>query len=186
MDTVRTRVAACLDVSPDGQRADLVVAAVLPDGRVRLEAVKSWDSLAAVRAELPGWLARVRPYTFGWFPASGAAALAADFAQPKSGRVGWPPAGVRVAEIKAESVAVCMGFASLVGEGQTVHSGQESLTVHMGNAEKRARGTNGEWVFDRRPGAGHVTGVYAAAGAAHLARTVPVPTRRAGLHVARP
>jgi hypothetical protein len=29
-----------------------------------------------------------------------------------------------------------------------------------------------------------VTGVYAAAGAAHLARTIPPPVRRAGLHVA--
>jgi hypothetical protein len=184
LDGFRDRVAACLDVSPDGQRGDLVVAAIMPDGKVRLEHVRSWDSLSTLRSELPAWLTRVRPYTFGWFPGSGAAALLAEFAQVKGGRVGWPPRGVRVAEIKGETPAVCMSFAAWVTEEQTVHSGQDSLDTQMGNAEKRARG-DALWVFDRREGGGHVTSVYAAAGAAHLARTIPVPVRRAGLHVAR-
>jgi hypothetical protein len=177
----RGRLAACLDVSPDGLHATLAVAAVMPDARVRIESVRSWSSLADVRRELPGWLAAVKPYTFGWFPASGAAALTAELTAPKGGRVGWPPPGVRVAEIKTEAAAVCMGFAALVGELQTVHSGQALLDAHLGNAEKRATGP-ATWVFDRRPGAGHVTGAYAAAGAVHLARTIPVPTRRAGFH----
>jgi hypothetical protein len=184
LEGFRDRVAACLDVSPDGQRADLVAAAVMPDGKIRLEHVMSWDSLTAVRTELPGWLTRVRPYAFGWFPGSGAAALLAELAQVKGGRVGWPPRGVRVSEIKGETPAVCMALAAWIGEDQVVHSGQESLTAHMGNAEKRARG-DALWVFDRREGGGHVTAVYGAAGAAHLARTIPPPVRRAGLHVAR-
>lgn len=185
LDGYRGRLAACLDVSPDGQRADLVVAVVLEDGRVRVEAVKSWDGLAAVRDELPAWINRVQPYTFGWFPHSGAAALTAELGQRKGGRIGWPPRGVRVAEINSEAAPVCMGFAALVAELRIVHSGQDSLTTMMGNAEKRPRGANGEWVFDRREGAGHVTGAYAAAGAVHLARTIPAPTPRAGFHVAR-
>ncbi len=180
----RDRVAACFDVSPDGRRADLVAAAVMPDGKVRLEHVMSWESLSQCRAELPSWVARVRPYTFGWFPQSGAAALQAELAQPKAGRIGWPPRGVRVAEIKSEAPAVCMGFAALVGELQVLHGGQVSLTSQMGNAEKRSKG-DALWVFDRRQGDGHITAVYAAAGAAHLARTIPAPTKRAGLHVAR-
>lgn len=182
LDAYRERVAACLDVSPDGTRADLVAAVVLPDGRVRVEAIHSWDSLSEVRSELPAWLARVRPYTFGWFQHSGAAALTAELGQRKTGRVGWPPRGVRVAEISSEAAAVCMGFAALVAELRIVHSGQDALSVALGNAEKRARGPNGEWVFDRREGAGHVTGAYATAGAVHLARTIPPPVRRAGLH----
>lgn len=185
LDAQRGRIAACLDVSPDGQRADLVAAAVLQDGRIRVEAVASWDSLLAVRAELPAWINRVKPYTFGWFPNSGAAAVHAELTQPKLGRIGWPPRGVRVAEIKSEAAPVCMGFAALVAELQIVHSGQEALTTHLGNAEKRARGDGSMWVFDRREGAGHVTGAYAAAGAVHLARTIPVPTARGGFHVAR-
>lgn len=183
LDGHRGRVAACLDVSPDAQHACLVVAAVMADGRVRLEVVKSWESMAALRSELPGWLARVKPYVFGWFPASGAAAVAADLAAAKGGRVGWPPRGVRVVEIKSEAAPVCMGFAALVAEEGVWHSGQDMLTDHMGNAEKRSRG-DAVWVFDRRPGAGHVTGAYAAAGAAHLARTMPVPVQRAGFHTA--
>lgn len=184
LDAFRGRLAACLDVSPDGLRADLVVAAIMPDGKVRVEAVHSWDRLADVRQQLPAYLNRVRPYTFGWFPRSGAAAIAADLAQPKGGRVGWPPAGVRVAEIKSEIPPVCMGFAAHVAELMVVHSGQEALTTHMGNAEKRMLG-NGMWIFDRLEGAGHVSGVYAAAGAVHLARTIPAPVKRAGLHIAR-
>lgn len=181
----RGRIAACLDVSPDAAHATLVVAAVMADGRVRLEVVQSWESLSAVRRELPGWLTRVQPYTFGWFPNTGAAALAADLGQTRGGRVGWPPAGVRVAEIKADAPAVCMGFSALVAEHGTVHSGQELLTVHLGNAEKRWRGDGSTWVYDRRPGAGHVTAAYGAAGAAHLARTIPAPVQRAGFRTAR-
>jgi hypothetical protein len=185
LDGYRGRLAACLDVSPDGAHASLVVAAVLPDGRVRVEVVASWDNLAAVRRELPSWLTRVRPYTFGWFPATGAAALTAELGQRKTGRAGWPPRGVRVAEIKGETAAVVMGFAALVSELGVLHSGQELMTVHLGNAEKRYRGTGGEWIFDRRPGSGHITAAYAAAGAVHLARTIPAPAPRAGFHVAR-
>lgn len=182
LDLERDRLAACVDVSPDGHRADLVVAALLDDDRVRVEVVKSWDNLGDVRAELPAWLARVRPYAFGWFPRSGAAALVAELASPKAGRLNWPPRGVQVAEIKTETPAVCMGFAALVAEQRIVHSGQASLTTHMGNAEKAVTGA--VWVFDRRPGAGHVTGAYAAAGAVHLARTIPAPIRRSTFHVA--
>lgn len=181
LDLHRGRLAACLDVSPDGERADLVVAVLLPDGKIRVEAIASWDSLSAVRRELPAWLDRVRPYTFGWFPNTGAAALAAELGQRKVGRAGWPPRGVRVAEIKAEAPAVCMGFSSRVAELQVVHSGQVSLTVHLGNAEKRLKG-EAMWVYDRRAGAGHVSGAYAAAGAAHLAVTIPAPVARGGFH----
>jgi hypothetical protein len=176
LDAYRGRLAACLDVSPDGKRADLVVAALLEDDRVRVEVVKSWSSLAEVRAELPAWLKRTTPYAFGWFPRTGAAALTAELEQPRAGRIEWPPRGVQVTEIKTEAPAVCMGFAALVDEQRVVHSGQDSLTVHMGNAEKAFTGN--VWVFERRLGAGHVTGVYAAAGAAHLARTMPAPVRR--------
>jgi len=184
LEVFRGRIAACLDVAPDGGHASLVVAALMGDGRVRVEAVQSWDSIADVRAQLPGWIARVRPYTFGWFPKTGAAALTAELGQRKTGRVGWPPRGVRVAEIASETAPVCMGFAALVAELGTVHSGQELLTVHMGNAEKRYVGQGGMWIFDRLEGAGHVTAAYAAAGAVHLARTIPPPAPRAGFHQA--
>jgi hypothetical protein len=187
LELYRGRIAACLDVAPDGAHASLVVAAVQEDGRTRVEVVKSWDGLADLRRELPAWLAKVTPYTFGWFPRTGAEALTVelkDRARTGQGRAGWPPRGVRLNEIKAEAYAVCMGFAALVAERAIVHSGQDLLTAHVGNAEKRARG-DGVWVFDRREGAGHVTAAYAAAGAVHLARVVPAPTARGGMHITR-
>lgn len=189
LEGYRGRLAACVDVAPDGRHISLVVAAVLEDGRVRLEVVQTWDSLAEARRELPAWVARVKPYVFGWFPASGAAALSvelADRAKQGKARVGWPPAGVRLEAIRAEATAVCMGFGALVAELQTVHDpseGQMVLTLHMGNVEKSPR-PNNMWVFDAAEGK-HITAAYAAAGAAHLARTIPVPRRGAGLHLAR-
>jgi hypothetical protein len=183
LDRFRGRLAACLDVSPDGSHATLVAAAIMPDGRVRVEAIQSWESLAAVRAALPAWLERVRPYTFGWFPASGAAALTAELGQRKQGRVGWPPRGVRVEAIKGETAAVVMGFAALVTEQGVIHAPEELITAHLGNAEPKYL-PGALWIIDRRQGAGHVTAAYAAAGAVHLARTIPAPVSRAGFHQA--
>lgn len=180
------RIAACLDVTPDLAHASLVVAALVDDGdeqRVRIEVVAAWDDLAVCRAELPDWIARVRPYALGWFPGGPAASLDADLRdRRKTGRRGWPPRGVRVAELSAAAPAVCMGFAALVAAGGVVHSGQDLLDAHVHAAEKRTRGEG--WVFDRRAGAAaHVDAAYAAAGAAHLVRTVPPRRPSTTLHV---
>jgi len=170
------RVAACVDVAPDGAHAALVLAALVDvDGeqRVRVEVAAGWDDLAQARAALPALVARIRPYTIGWFPSGPAAALDADLRdRRKSGVRGWPPRGVRVAEITAAVPAVCLGFASLLAAGGIVHSGQDLLDAQVLAAQRRGRGDG--WVFDRRPGDPvHVDAVYAAAGAVHLARTVP-------------
>lgn len=172
----RSRVACCVDLAPDGQHASLVAAAVLPDGRVRIEAVQAWAGPTAVdelRRDLPALLSRVRPQVLGWLPAGPAAAVAADLAdRRKSGRRGWPPPGVTVAEIRGETSAATMGFAEQVAAAQIAHSGDPLLDDHVGAAEKLRRGD--AWVFSRR-GKGHVDAVYAAAGAVHLARTLPPP-----------
>jgi hypothetical protein len=176
------RRVACLDVAPDGAHASLVVAAVVqlaepagPREVVRVEVAATWTQLAVLRAELPGWVDRVRPYALGWFPAGPASALDAELRdRRKSGRRGWPPRGVRVVQIAAAVPAVCMGLATLVEAGGVVHSGQDVLDGQVLAAQRRTRGDG--WVFDRRAGdAAHVDAVYAAAGAVHLARTVPVP-----------
>lgn len=170
----RGRLAACVDLAPDGQHATLAVAALLPDGKVRVEAVRAWEgpgAAAALERELPEWVAKVRPQVLGWMPAGPAAAVAATLAdRRKAGRRGWPPPGVTVAEIRGETTAVCMGFAELVTAVGMVHSGQALLDHQAGHAEKRPRGDG--WVF-ARTGDGHVDALYAVAGAAHLARTLP-------------
>lgn len=174
LSEARGRLAACVDLSPDGQHATLAAAALLPDGRVRVEAVRAWDgpgAAAALERELPEWVTRVRPQVLGWMPNGPAAAVAATLAdRRKAGRRGWPPPGVAVAEIRGENTAVCMGLAELVTAGGMVHSGQALLDHQAEHAEKKPRGDG--WVF-ARTGGGHVDALYAIAGAAHLARTLP-------------
>ena len=43
----RNRIAACFDIAPDGKHASLLVAATLPDGRVRVEIAAAWPSTDA-------------------------------------------------------------------------------------------------------------------------------------------
>lgn len=182
--TVRSRIALCFDLAPDGLHAALVAAAVLDDGRVRVEPVKAWDGAGCtdgVRADLPGLLERVRPQVLGWLPAGPAAALAADLAARKDRR-DWPPPGVTVAEIKGEIPAVCMGLAEQVTTGRIAHSDDPLLNAQVDSAERLKRGDG--WVFSRG-GDGHCDAVYATAGAVHLARTLPAPVGKPRLVVAR-
>jgi len=176
---VRRRVAVCLDVAPDGQHATLVAAAVLPDGRARVEVVKAWESTDKLRRDLPGLLAKVRPQKLGWFPSGPAAALAADLAD--RGLSGWPPKGVEVDEIRGEMPAVCMGLEEQVRAGRVVHAADPLLDAHVTGAERLRRGD--AWVFSRR-GGGHCDAAYAAAGAVHLARTLPPSVGKPRLVVA--
>jgi phage terminase large subunit-like protein len=170
----RGALAACLDVSPDLQHATLAVGAY--DGaKVRGELVHAWsgpDALTALRAELPEWIARVRPAVLGWFPGGPAAALDADLRdRRKEGRRGWPPAGVRMVEITTDAAAVCMGFASALDANLFLHSGQELLDEQARQATTRAQGPD-RWVF-ARGGDAHCDSVYAVAGVVHLVRTQP-------------
>lgn len=182
----RSRVALCVDVSIDGQHATLAAAAVLPDGRVRVEVVAAWDGpgcTQALRQELPGHVQRVRPQKLGWFPAGPAAAVAADLADRKQpGRAAWPPRGVTVEAIRQETTAVCMGFAEQVSSAQVAHSDDPLLNAHVAAAEKLRQGD--AWRFTRR-GAGHCDAAYSLAGATHLARTLPPAPAKPLVMVAR-
>ncbi len=169
LDEVRERVAACLDISVDGLHATMYAAAQLDDGRVRVDVVKAWsgrDTAAQVERDLEDTLELVEPKAFGWFPAGPAAVLTAGFEE----HLGWPPEGIVVQEIRGSDVAaVCMGFAAQIVASQVAHSGDPLLDAHVAGAEKLAQGDS--WRYTRR-GASHVDALYAAAGAAHLARLV--------------
>lgn len=181
---VRYRVAVCLDVAPDQQHASLVAAAVLEDGRARVDVVKAWEGAGCtdrLRRDLPGLLARVRPQALGWFPSGPAAALAADMVERKGGPAPWPPRRVTLEPIRADVSAACMGLAETVMAGRVAHSDDPLLNAHVGLAERLKRGD--AWVFSRK-GEGHCDAAYAAAGAVHLARTLPPPVGRPRLVVA--
>jgi hypothetical protein len=144
--------------------------------------VAAWDGPRCVddlRRDLPALLSRIRPQALGWLPNGPAAALAADLAERK-GRAGWPPPGVSVAEIRGELAAVCMGFAEQVRSGRVAHSDDPLLNAHITGSGRLVRGDT--WVFSRK--GGHCDAAYAAAGAVHLARTLPAPVGRPRLLVA--
>lgn len=172
----RRRVALCLDLALDGSHATVVAAAVV-EGLVHVEVVGSWDSTpersaaAAVRAELPALVGRIRPRVVGWFPKGPAAAVAAALAA-RRGRDRWPPRGVEVVEITAELPAVCMGLAEVLVAGEVRHPRDAVLDQHTAQAERHRVGD--QWVFVRR-GSRPIDGAYALAGAVHLARTIPAP-----------
>ncbi|MDG4809934.1 terminase [Micromonospora sp. WMMD1120] len=177
LDAVRGRLAGCIDLNPDGTHATLAVAAVLDDERVRVETVHEWsgpDAAAQLERDLPGWVEKLKPRVIGWFPAGPAAAVAAKVAdRRKEGVRGWPPRGVRVEDIRGETTAVCMGLVKEVKARTLAHSGQDMLDDQVAGAEKLKRGDG--WVFTRA--GGPADAVYAVAGAAHLARTLPKPRK---------
>lgn len=164
LDAVKDRAVLCLDVAPDGAHATLVAAALLDDGRVRLDVVADWTSTAQLRADLPDLLTRIRPRAWGWFPGGPAAALAADLRVLRGARAG--------VELKAAEVpAVCQAFAEQAVSRRLLHTGDPLLTAQVVGAQRLFSGDG--WRFVRR-GVAHVDAAYAAAGATWLARTAPV------------
>lgn len=177
-DLVKSNVVLTFDVSMDQKHVALVAAARMADGRVRVEPIAAWTDTAAFRRELPGWVRKIKPRKLGWFAHGPSAAVAAELVQRK----GWPPPGVELVPIRGEVAEVCMGYAEQVASRQIAHSGDALLDAQTEAAEPKARGD--AWVFVRR-GAGHVNAVYAAAGAVHLARTLPPPVGKPRLVVAK-
>ena len=180
MNALRDRLAACLDVAPDGQHATLAVAGRLPDGRPRIEVVAEWTSMASVRAELPALLERIKPRAFGWYP-GGPAGEMATILQPLALRYNrhpgkrqdgdWPENG----QISGAKVSqVCMELTGLIRDRAIVHAGQELANMHVRGASKLTTGDG--WRFTRR-GEGHCDAVYAIAGAVCATLTMPAAKR---------
>ncbi len=153
------RLAACVDVAPDGAHVTLAIAAMEPDGRVRIEIAAAWKSTQEARAELPALLKALKPKATAWFPNGPSAALAPTL-RPLAGEHG-ALSGAKVAE-------VCMHFADLVRARRVLHSGDPLLDAHVGGAARLHSGDG--WRFTRS-GSGHADAAYAAAGAVYLAVT---------------
>lgn len=171
---VRDRVAACLDVAPDGQHVTLVGAADVGEGRYRLAVLAAWSSTADCRRELKDLLRRIRPATFGWFPAGPAAALATDLRIEQDPPIGRRTDGLPSSqELKGSAVGeACQGLGDLAVARQIEHPADPLLNAHIAGSTRYVTGDG--WRFARK-GSGHVDAAYAAAGAVHLARTLPPP-----------
>lgn len=160
----RKDLTACFDVSPDGLHATLAVAAVMSDGRVRVEIAGAWKSTDAARDALPALLADVKPRVVAWYPAGPAAAFAPILR---------PLDGVELTGLKVPEA--CMGLADLAIARRVIHPADPLLDAHISGAGKLPSGDG--WRFTRR--GGHCDAAYAAAGAAYVALTQPetVPLR---------
>jgi hypothetical protein len=181
MDAHRGRIAACLDVAPDGKHATLAVAATLADGRPRVEITAAWDSTDAVRAELPALLAEIKPAAFGWYPSGPAAGIATTL-RPLALRYNKRPGGKREPGDVPEDGAItgarvteaCQELADLTRALRVVHPADPLLDAHVRAASKLSSGDG--WRFTRKH-EGHVDAAYAAAGAVKLALTIPAVKR---------
>jgi len=164
MDGLRDRLAAVVDVAPDGQHVTLTVAAVADDGRVRLEVVKAWDSTDAARDGLDELLDRIKAQQEGWF-SSGPAAALADIMRKRP----------KAVELKGAQVTeACQMLADLTLARRIIQPGDPLLDNHVAGAAKLASGDG--WRFARK-GAGHVDAAYSAAGSVYLAINMPKPIR---------
>jgi len=171
LQVAKDRVAACVDVAPDGAHATLAAAAVTGDGRVRVQIIAAWRGTDEARFQLPGVLDALAPIQLAWYPGGPAAALAPILrARPGSVEL----TGGKVGE-------ACQGLADLAVARRVVHPGDPLLDAHVAGASRLHTGDG--WRFTRR-GAGHCDAAYAAAGAAYLAQTMPAPSKQ-GLRILR-
>lgn len=162
LDDLRDRVVACIDVAPDGLHVTYSAAALLDDGRVRVEIVAAWDSTELARTKLAETHAKVAPAALAWFPSGPAAALGMEIRALQSKVIEEP------IELKGgEVVEVCMSFADFVMSRGVLHGADPLLDSHVYGAQRYWQGDG--WRFIRR-GSGHVDALYATAGAVHVAR----------------
>jgi hypothetical protein len=185
------RAVLCLDVSPDGGHVSLVTAALRDDGKIAIVESGGWSDTTSARLALAEMLPRIRPRALGWYPSGPAAVLGAELAKLNAdyrdpitrqwGPIGrmhidrkrWREWAPGLVELRGDDVkAACETFADLVKARKILHPGTPLLDSHITGAQRLDQGDG--WRFTRR-GAGHVDGAYAAAGAVHLARTLPPP-----------
>ena len=161
----RRHTALCFDVAEDRSHATLAAAVTL-DGVTHVEIVAAWDGYECrkqLRAELPGWLERIKPRKLVWFPGGPAAAVADEFA---SRRV----RNVRVEPIRTEDVVrACMGLEEQAAARHVRHTHDPLLDQHIRQTQQLPQGDG--WRFARR-GQAPIDASYAAAGAVHSARTI--------------
>jgi phage terminase large subunit-like protein len=164
LDDHRKRVTLAFEASDDLRHMSLVAAAVMPNGRVRVETVATWTSTAVMRRELEATVKKVAPRAFGWYTSGPSAAFSTLF--------------TKIPRNKPLSQTTAAGACQLLSEhikaGLLSQSGDELLAAHILSARWRKQGENR--VFARTDG-GHCDAAFAMAGAVHLARQLPKPMK---------
>lgn len=183
---VRRQVVGVLEVAIDGGHVALVLAAPLGEGRVGVEVAAAWSSPEACRVgegenapPLVELLRALRLRALGWFEGSPTGVLSAELAAVHGSLVGtrtFDHSGMQdyapgVVPLTGRTpVVACMSMAEHVVARKLVHPNDPLLTAHVQGTSKLDQGDG--WRFARR-GAGQINAAYGAAGALHLARTLP-------------
>lgn len=185
--TARERVCVVLDVAEDQGHATLAGAAVLGDGRIRVETLAAWNDVEQMRRDLPELIEQIEPLDMGWYPNGGAAAYGAELRTLRLrtrrilARVVGKGADRHVEDhdeaeltrmVAGMEREAAQGFSAMVAAGRILRAPDPLLTAH-GLASVKVPKPGG-WVFGRDDG-GHVTALRAAAGAAYLAQLAPPP-----------
>lgn len=198
---VRNRIVLVLDVAPDGRHVTAVLAAPIgsrlagssaaarlmapdvPQDMVRIEVAGAWDSTDAAMAALPGLVEAIRPRAVGWYPLGPGAVLTADlerlydYSDPTVRR--RPRYAPDLMKISGGDVtASCQGLVDMINTRRVLHPSDPLLNSQAIGAQRKD-GADGGFRFVRvGAGSSHVDAVYAAAGAVHIARTLPPPVSR--------
>lgn len=200
---LRDRIVMVLDAAPDGRHVTALLAAPLgkvasirgPGGAgpdlsipghqdyVRIEVAGAWDSTDAAMRALPDLVEAIRPRALGWYPLGPGAVLTADLERlydysEGSGkrRPRYAPDLMRITG--GDVTASCQGLVDMITTRRLLHPSDPLLNSQAIGAQRKD-GADGGFRFVRvGAGSAHVDAVYAAAGAVHIARTLPPPQRR--------
>lgn len=174
------QLVVCVDVAYDDHHVTAAAAALGEDDRVHLEILGAWANTAEARVALRRMFELLRPRAVGWFPSGPAAVLGADLTVMHGECVGekllmvsdeMRPEAPGVVELTGgAAVSACQTLADLVDNRMLVHPDDPLLNAHITASTRKDQGDG--WRFARR-GAGRNDAAYAAAGAVHLARSLP-------------
>lgn len=162
----RRSTVLCFDVAADATHVTLAAAVTL-EGITHVEILAGWDgpdSRARFRADLPGWLARVKPRKVVWFAGGPAAAVADEFGKRRI-------LTTRLEPIRAEDVVrACMALEEQAAAREIRHAHDPLADAHVKQSQRLPQGDG--WRFARR-GMAPIDAAYAMAGAVHASRTLP-------------
>jgi phage terminase large subunit-like protein len=149
------------DVSPSRRNASLVAGQILPDGRIGVGILQTWESQVSVddlkiAAEIKGWADNYRPrqICFDKYTSQSIADRLAN-------------AGQIVQDISgAAFYQACTDLNDSLNSHRLVHAGQENWIQQMNNCA--AKTNDSSWRIVKRKSAGDVSGAIATAMVVHM------------------
>lgn len=182
----KPRIVLGVEVSIDGAHVALIGAAKAPDGLVYVEPIAGWESTEAARLgtgegpdrypSLAEWVALVKPVAVAWIPGGPAGAIAVDIRDLQGKNRFGDETEPHVKDVSGVAVKeACQGLADLVSARSIAHPGDPMLDAHVAGAQRMDQADG--WRFARR-GAAPISGVYAAAAAVHVLRSLPEPVKK--------